>query len=116
MDKDRIKGKADDVVGRVKREVGEWTGDTETEAEGTAQQVKGKVENAWGKAKDAVATVKAGIAKGVDDKNNAQIRLGMALISSGQKADAQKALDAVKGPDTDKSVMVAHLWSLYARH
>jgi hypothetical protein len=75
-------------------------------------------EDQWGqgKAKDAVATIKAGIAKGVDDKNNAQIRLGMALISSGQKADAQKALDAVKGPDTDKSVMVAHLWSLYARH
>ena len=75
-------------------------------------------EDQWGqgKAKDAVATIKAGIAKGVDDKNNAQIRLGMALISAGQKAEAQKALDTVKGPDTDKSVMVAHLWSLYARH
>jgi hypothetical protein len=75
-------------------------------------------EDQWGqgKAKDAVATVKSGIAKGVADANNAQIRLGMALISSGQKADAQKALDAVKGPETDKSVMVAHLWSLYARH
>ena len=32
----------------------------------------------------------------VDDKNNAQIRLGMAYISAGQKADAQKAFDAVK--------------------
>jgi len=76
-------------------------------------------EDQWGqgKAKDAVATIKAGIAKGVDDKNNAQIRLGMALISAGQKADAQKALDQVKatGPN-DKSAMVAHLWSLYARH
>ena len=29
---------------------------------------------------------------------------------------AQKAIDAVKGTATDKSVMVAHLWSLYARH
>ena len=54
MDSDRIKGKADDVAGRVKRQVGEWTGDTETQAEGAAQQVKGKVENAWGKTKDAV--------------------------------------------------------------
>jgi len=54
MDSDRIKGKADDIAGRVKRQVGEWTGDTETQAEGAAQQVKGKVENAWGKAKDAV--------------------------------------------------------------
>jgi hypothetical protein len=75
-------------------------------------------EDQWGqgKAKDAVATIKAGIAKGVADNNNAQIRLGMALISSGQKAEAQKILDSVKGPETDKSVMVAHLWSLYARH
>ena len=31
MDSDRIKGKADDVAGRVKRQVGEWTGDTETQ-------------------------------------------------------------------------------------
>lgn len=54
MDSDRIKGKADDVAGRVKRQVGEWTGDEESQAEGAAQQVKGKVQNAWGKAKDAV--------------------------------------------------------------
>ncbi len=76
-------------------------------------------EDQWGqgKAKDAVATIKAGIAKGVDDKNNAQIRLGMALISAGQKADAQKAFDVVKpASPSDKSAMVAHLWSLYARH
>jgi len=76
-------------------------------------------EDQWGqgKGKDAVATIKAGIAKGVDDKNNAQIRLGMALISAGQKADAQKALDQVKPANpNDKSAMVAHLWALYARH
>jgi uncharacterized protein YjbJ (UPF0337 family) len=54
MDSDRIKGKADDVTGRVKRQVGEWTGDEESQAEGAAQQAKGKVQNAWGKAKDAV--------------------------------------------------------------
>jgi uncharacterized protein YjbJ (UPF0337 family) len=54
MDKDRVKGKLDDVAGRAKRQVGEWTGDNELQAEGAAQQVKGKVENAWGKTKDAV--------------------------------------------------------------
>ncbi|HEX8810747.1 MAG TPA: CsbD family protein [Terracidiphilus sp.] len=54
MDKDRIKGKVDDAAGRAKRQVGEWTGDTKTQAEGAAQQVKGKAENAWGKMKDAV--------------------------------------------------------------
>ncbi len=53
MDKDRIEGKVDDVTGRIKRQAGEWTGDSETQAEGAAQQVKGKAQNAWGKVKDA---------------------------------------------------------------
>jgi uncharacterized protein YjbJ (UPF0337 family) len=54
MDKDEIKGKAKDVSGRVERKVGEWTGDKDAEAEGAAKQVEGKVQNAWGKTKDAV--------------------------------------------------------------
>ncbi len=53
MDSDRIKGKMDDVKGRVKRQVGEWTGDENAQAEGAADQAKGKVQNAWGKIKDA---------------------------------------------------------------
>jgi len=54
MDKDRVKGKMDDAEGRIKRQVGEWTGDTKAQVEGAAQQVKGKAEDAWGKMKDAV--------------------------------------------------------------
>jgi hypothetical protein len=75
-------------------------------------------EDEWGqgKAKDAIAVIQAGMNKPLDDKNNAQIRLGLAYLGAGQKAEAQKAFDAVKGTAADKSVMVAHLWSLYARH
>jgi len=54
MDKDRVKGTIDDAAGRAKRQVGEWTGDTNAQAEGAAQQVKGKAEKAWGSVKDAV--------------------------------------------------------------
>ena len=54
MDKDEIKGKAKDVAGRVERQVGEWTGDKDAQAEETAKQAEGKVQNAWGKTKDAV--------------------------------------------------------------
>jgi uncharacterized protein YjbJ (UPF0337 family) len=57
MDKDRIKGKMEDVGGRVKRQVGEWTGDSETQAEGLADQAKGKTHNAMGKMKDAARDV-----------------------------------------------------------
>jgi uncharacterized protein YjbJ (UPF0337 family) len=53
MDKDRVKGAIDDAAGRAKRQVGEWTGNTKTQVEGTAQQVKGKAEKAWGNVKDA---------------------------------------------------------------
>jgi uncharacterized protein YjbJ (UPF0337 family) len=58
MDKDRIKGKTEDIKGRVKRQVGEWTGDEDLQAEGTADQAKGKVQNAVGKVKDAARKVK----------------------------------------------------------
>ncbi len=53
MNKDQVKGTMDDAVGRAKRQVGEWTGDTKTQVEGAAQQVKGKAEKAWGGVKDA---------------------------------------------------------------
>ena len=69
MDSDRIKGKADDIAGRAKRQVGEWTGDTETQAEGAAQQVKGKVENAWGKTKDAVRDAADDAKRDADDRD-----------------------------------------------
>lgn len=54
MNKDEIKGKAKDIAGRVERQVGEWTDDTEAQVKGAAKQAEGKVQNAWGKAKDAV--------------------------------------------------------------
>jgi uncharacterized protein YjbJ (UPF0337 family) len=54
MDKDRIQGKAEDIAGRAKRQVGEWTGDSSTKAEGAMDQAKGKARNAVGKVKDAV--------------------------------------------------------------
>jgi uncharacterized protein YjbJ (UPF0337 family) len=54
MNDDKIKGTLDDAAGRAKRQVGEWTGDTKTQAEGAAQQVKGKVEKVVGNVRDAV--------------------------------------------------------------
>jgi uncharacterized protein YjbJ (UPF0337 family) len=54
MNKDRVKGTVDEVAGIAKRKAGELTGNTQLRVEGMVQQVKGKVENAWGKAKDAV--------------------------------------------------------------
>jgi hypothetical protein len=67
-----------------------------------------------GKAKDAIATIKSGIDKGAKDVGNAQLRLGTAYLAAGQKADAIKTFAAVKGDEN--LVMIAHLYTLYARH
>ncbi len=68
MDKDRVEGKVEDIKGRVKRQVGEWTGDEKAQSEGAAQQVKGKIQNAWGKAKDAGREVLDQAKAPVDEK------------------------------------------------
>jgi uncharacterized protein YjbJ (UPF0337 family) len=54
MDKESIKGKAQDIAGRVERQVGEWTGNDKAQAEGTAKQAEGKTRNVVGKMKDGV--------------------------------------------------------------
>ena len=54
MDKDRAMGTINEVAGRAKRQVAEWTGDTDAQIEGGAQEVKGRAQNAWGATKDAV--------------------------------------------------------------
>jgi uncharacterized protein YjbJ (UPF0337 family) len=53
MNKDQVEGKVKDAAGRVQRQVGEWTGDSEAQVKGVAKQVEGKVQNAWGNVKDA---------------------------------------------------------------
>jgi uncharacterized protein YjbJ (UPF0337 family) len=54
MNSDKVKGTIDDAAGRAKRQVGEWTGDTQTQVDGAAQQVKGKAEKAVGNVRDAI--------------------------------------------------------------
>ncbi len=53
MNKDQVKGKVKDVAGRIERQAGEWTGDKEKQVHGALKQVEGKVQHAWGNAKDA---------------------------------------------------------------
>jgi uncharacterized protein YjbJ (UPF0337 family) len=53
MDKDRIEGAARQAKGKVKEAWGKVTGDAKTEAEGKAEQVAGRAQNAVGGIKDA---------------------------------------------------------------
>ena len=54
MDKDRVEGVAKKVKGALKEGAGKLTGDTKLQAEGKADKVEGKVQNAVGGAKDAL--------------------------------------------------------------
>jgi uncharacterized protein YjbJ (UPF0337 family) len=54
MDKDRIKGSAEQAKGAVKETAGKVFGDKRLETEGKADKAAGKVQNAIGGLKDAV--------------------------------------------------------------
>jgi uncharacterized protein YjbJ (UPF0337 family) len=54
IDKDRIKGVAEQAKGKAKEWAGKATGDKKTEVEGKGEQVKGKVRNAVGGLKDTL--------------------------------------------------------------
>jgi uncharacterized protein YjbJ (UPF0337 family) len=52
MNKDELKGKAENLKGRVKEAFGSVTGDKSKQAEGFVERVKGTVREKFGKAKD----------------------------------------------------------------
>jgi uncharacterized protein YjbJ (UPF0337 family) len=49
--RDEIKGEATDIRGRVKRQVGEWSGDRGEQLEGMKEQAEGKAQKAAGRTK-----------------------------------------------------------------
>ena len=53
MDENRVKGTGKQISGSIKEGVGKVTGDTKTQAEGTAEKAAGKVQNTVDGAKDA---------------------------------------------------------------
>jgi uncharacterized protein YjbJ (UPF0337 family) len=68
MDKARIIGTIDEVLRQAKRTVGEWTGDATTLLDGTALELKGEVEIAFGKQRDAALDDAERAAKAHEDE------------------------------------------------
>jgi len=66
----------------------------------------------YGQNDKAIAAIQDGIKKGVKDKDNAQLRLGMAYLAAGKKSQADAAFRAIKPGTTSASI--ARLWTLYA--
>ena len=73
-------------------------------------------EDLWGRGQyqDAVKAIQAGIKKGgLSKAEEAQVSLGIAQLSAGDKDGALKTFGAVKG--TPAAQTVAHLWTVYAK-
>jgi uncharacterized protein YjbJ (UPF0337 family) len=80
-----IKGKYDEVAGKVKQAVGEAVHNDKTANEGTAQQVKGQGEQAWGSVKEA--------AENLHEKRAHDVRESVASTASNAKENVQDAVN-----------------------
>lgn len=74
-------------------------------------------EDYWGMGRyqDALNAIKAGIAKGVTNPDEAHIRLAMASIGLHQRDPAVHAIAAVSKSAPQHTQTIARLWSIYAR-
>lgn len=68
MDENTLKGAAKDIGGNVKGAVGDVTGDTKMQAEGTVDQVVGTAQRAYGKVKETVSQQTSGLGSSVVDQ------------------------------------------------
>jgi predicted Zn-dependent protease len=74
----------------------------------------GELYRSMGRYPDAINAIQAGLKKGVTDKDDSQVLLGITYYNAGQKREALTALDEVPKSETGNG-LVAHLWSLYIR-
>jgi uncharacterized protein YjbJ (UPF0337 family) len=84
MNEDRVKGTINEILGKAKRKIGQLTDDPGLQVEGIAQQVKGKLENTWGKTKEVVRAANEEAAV------QHETRIEVALECSTAEADRSK--------------------------
>ncbi|MDQ3321314.1 MAG: CsbD family protein [Acidobacteriota bacterium] len=66
---DEVEGKLDRAKGTVKGKVGEALGDREMEAEGDAENAKGKTQETWGKVKRGVGDTVEAVGDAISGKD-----------------------------------------------
>jgi uncharacterized protein YjbJ (UPF0337 family) len=70
MNRDEIKGKAEQAKGYVKEEAGEVLNDPELEGEGRAERAAGKLREGFGKAKRKVGEAVDDLADKIEDESD----------------------------------------------
>jgi uncharacterized protein YjbJ (UPF0337 family) len=85
-----MKGMMDEVVGSAKRKAGELTDNPRLQVEGIAQQVKGKVENVWGKTKEAVSEAVEDAELHIDTHFDARLKTSPVDINEAKCTDVHR--------------------------
>ncbi|MEO6922545.1 MAG: CsbD family protein [Bryocella sp.] len=93
-----IKGKFDEVAGKVKQGVGEAFNDQSMANSGAAQQVKGHAEQAWGSVKEGVSEAKAERKPAAEDQAH-DVRQSIISTAQNAKERIQSGIDKLTGKD-----------------
>jgi uncharacterized protein YjbJ (UPF0337 family) len=99
MNKDTVKGQAEQVVGKVKQKFGEATGNQKIANSGAAEQIKGVAQETWGKTKDTakdVADSQRADAQATGETKGQNLRDKVTTTVQNIKHDISDKLDEVK--------------------
>jgi len=96
MNKDELKGRAENLKGRVKEAFGALTGDKSKEAGGFIDRVKGTVREKFGKAKDEASHEHESADESLDE--------GLRDTSPGTPAEGSSEDPSIPRSRTDRSV------------
>jgi uncharacterized protein YjbJ (UPF0337 family) len=93
-----IKGKYNEVAGKVKQSVGEAVNDDKLANAGAAQQVKGHAEQAWGSVKEGAQDVRAQNQPKAEAHAH-DIREKVVSAAQNAKEHVQHGVDKMRGTD-----------------
>jgi uncharacterized protein YjbJ (UPF0337 family) len=93
-----IKGKFDEVAGKVKQGAGEAFNNQKLANEGAAQQVKGHAEQAWGSVKEAAADTRDRNKPAAEQKAH-DIRESVTSTAQNVKEHIQAGVDHLRNHD-----------------
>jgi tetratricopeptide (TPR) repeat protein len=79
---------------------------------GDADVKFGEAYSSYGQHDAAITAIQRGLGKGVKDRDDGQLRLGLAYLNAGRKAEAVDALKAVTS--NAPAAQIARLWGIYA--
>lgn len=93
--KDKAQGKLDELTGKVKKGLGDLTGDEQMEAEGAAQEFQGQATTETAKAR--------GRAAGTLDELGGKVKKGVGDLLDDEKLEAEGHVDELKGKARQES-------------